>query len=135
MRAYAWLCGTFGGLLVLAGFVCFMSFFRYQAPDGAVPAIPTGPVGFYFVAFTGCALVGWGGALLSVARGGHSATGRSIGTATSLALVMMALYRMLAWVVGDYYVFAGELLRFEAGLFLALAAAFLWLRPKAEEFA
>jgi hypothetical protein len=112
----------------VVGLVLFASFFRFHAPGSEVE-IPTGPIGFYFVAFTGCALIGWGGALLAVAR--QPATGRSIGTTTSVALVLMAVYRMLGWLVGDYYVFAGELLRFEAGLFLALAAAFLWLRPNA----
>jgi hypothetical protein len=113
----------------VVGLVLFASFFRFHAPGSEVAEIPTGPIGFYFVAFTGCALIGWGGALLAVAR--QPATGRSIGTTTSVALVLMAVYRMLGWLVGDYYVFAGELLRFEAGLFLALAAAFLWLRPNA----
>jgi hypothetical protein len=129
VRSYTWLCGCFGGLLVLGGLLLFLGFFRYHAPDADTSAIPTGPIGHYFVAFTGCALVGWGGALLAVAR--QPGSGRAVGTWTSIALVMMALYRMLGWLLGDYYVFAGDLLRFEAGLFLALAAAFLWLRPSA----
>ncbi len=56
-------------------------------------------------------------------------TGRAIGTSTSFALVLMAVYRMVGWVVGDYYVWVGDLLRAEAGVFLLFALAFLWLRP------
>ena len=104
----------------------FAAFFGYQQP-GAAAAIPTGPVGHYFVAFTGCAMVGWGGGLLGAAR--HPASGRTVGTVTALALVMMGVYRMLAWLVGDYYIWLGELPRAEALLFLALALAFVWLRP------
>ncbi len=126
LRPYAWLCGTVGAVLVLIGLVLFVSFFAYHAPNSQ-PAIPTGPVGFYFVAFAGCALVGWGGSLLATAR--RPAAGRSIGSVTAFALVLMALYRLAAWVVGDYYAFAGEVLRVEAALFLLLALAFLWLRP------
>ena len=126
LRPYAWLCGTVGAVLVLIGLVLFVSFFVYHAPNSQA-AIPTGPVGFYFVAFEGCALVGWGGSLLATAR--RPAAGRSIGSVTAFALVLMALYRLAAWVVGDYYAFAGEVLRVEAALFLLLALAFLWLRP------
>ena len=111
---------------MLVGLVLFLSFFVYHAPNSRA-AIPTGPIGFYFVAFAGCALVGWGGSLIATAR--RPETGRSIGSVTSFALVLMALYRVLAWVVGDYYSFAGEVLRVEAGLFLLLALGFLWLRP------
>jgi hypothetical protein len=112
--------------MVLAGLLLFVSFFGYHAPNSE-PGIPTGPVGFYFVAFSGCALVGWGGSLLATAR--QPRAGRAVGTATAFALVLSAVYRMLGWVVGDYHVLAGELLRVEAGLFLLLALAFLWLRP------
>jgi hypothetical protein len=127
LRPYAWLCGVMGVLLVVAGLVLFVSFFGYHAPNSE-SGIPTGPVGFYFVAFSGCALLGWGGCLLATAR--QPQTGRAVGTATALALVLSAVYRMAGWVVGDYYAFAGDLLRFEAGLFLVLALAFLWLRPE-----
>lgn len=126
--AYRILSGAFGALLVLFGLVLFVGFFRYQVPH-SVPAIPTGPVGHYFVAFTGCALVAWGGGLLGVAR--DPKTGRALATATALALVMSAVYRMAGWVVGDYYVWLGDLPRGEAALFLALALGFVWLRPRA----
>ena len=53
-----------------------------------------------------------------------------MGTATAVALVMMAIYRILAWFVGDYYVWLGELPRAEAILFLVLALGFVWLRPR-----
>lgn len=126
LRPFAWLCGVSGVLLTLAGLAFVAGFFAYHAPDSQ-PGIPTGPVGFYFVAFAGCALVGWGGSLLAAAR--RPETGRAIGTATCLALVLMALYRMLGWLTGDYYAWAGDLLRVEAAIFLVLALAFLWLRP------
>ena len=126
LRPYAWLCGVSGVALSLAGLAFFLGFFAFHAPNSA-PAIPTGPVGYYFVAFTGCALVGWGGALLSAAR--RPEVGRAIGTWTAFALVLMAVYRMVGWVMGDYYAWVGDLLRVEAAVFLLLALAFLWLRP------
>lgn len=126
LRPYSWLCGVSGVAFVLAGCAFFLAFFAYHAP-GSDAAIPTGPVGFYFVAFSGCALLGWGGSLLSVAR--HPETGRAIGTVTALALVLMALYRMAGWIMGDYYAWLGDLLRVEAAVFLLFALGFLWLRP------
>ena len=42
--------------------------------------------------------------------------------------IMMALYRLWAWLMGDYH-FLGNLLRVEAVIFLLLALAFVWLRP------
>jgi hypothetical protein len=126
LGAYRFLCGALGGVFVLVGLTCFAGFIAYHAPGSDV-AVPTGPTGFYFVAFAGCALVAWGGCLLGAARRPREA--RSIGTATAVGLVMCGVYRMLAWVVGDYYVFPGGVLRVEAALFLILALAFLWLRP------
>lgn len=126
LRPYAWLCGVLGIALALLGLAFVGAFFAYHAP-GSEAGIPTGPVGFYFVAFAGCALVAWGGSLLALVR--QPETGRAVGTASALALVLMALYRMAGWVMGDYYAWAGELLRVEAAIFLLLALAFLWLRP------
>ena len=126
LKAYRILAGVVGGLFIAAGLALFAAFFGYQQP-GSVPGIPTGPVGHYFVAFSGCAMVGWGGGLLGAAR--DPASGRTVGTATAFALVMMGAYRMVAWLVGDYYLWLGELPRAEASLFLALALAFVWLRP------
>jgi hypothetical protein len=48
---------------------------------------------------------------------------------TALALTGLALVRMVGWFMGDYHALAGDLLRFEAALFLLLALAFVWLRP------
>ena len=45
--------------------------------------------------------------------------------------MLSALYRMLAWITGDYAVWAGDALRVEAILFLLLALALVWLRPRA----
>ena len=126
LTAYRILAGIAGALFVAAGLMLFAEFFKYQQA-GSIPAIPTGPVGHYFVAFTGCAMVGWGGGLLGAAR--DPASGRTVGTATAFALVMMGLYRIGVWFVGDYYVWLGELPRVEAMVFLSLALAFMWLRP------
>jgi len=125
-RAYRFLCGALGGAIVVVGLTCFAGFFAYHRPGSDV-AVPTGPTGFYFVAFTGCALVAWGGCLLGASRRPEGA--RTVGTATAVGLVMCGFYRMAAWVVGDYYVFPGSILRAEAALFLVLALAFIWLRP------
>ena len=118
------------GLSFLAlGGALFFAFFAYQRP-GSEPPLPMGPLGHYLAAFAGCALIGWGGALWSGAR--DLAIGRRLAPITALALALMALYRMLGWFMGDYYALAGDLLRFEAALFLALALAFVWLRPAPE---
>jgi hypothetical protein len=122
---YRTLAGVVGLLFVAGGFGAFALFFLYQEP-GSTPRVPTGPMGHYFVAATGCALVAWGGALLNSARRPELAT--ALVTPTALALTLMAVYRMTAWVVGDYYL-TGDLLRIEAGVFLLLALAFLWARP------
>jgi hypothetical protein len=39
---------------------------------------------------------------------------------------------MVGWFMGDYYAWAGDVLRYEAALFLVLALAFVWLRPAPE---
>ena len=118
-----------GVLLVVTGLALFFAFFAYQRP-GSEPPLPMGPLGHYFAAFAGCALVGWGGSLLAGAR--DLATGRLLAPITAFALVLLALYRMVGWFMGDYYAWAGDVLRYEAALFLALALAFVWLRPAAE---
>lgn len=124
------LAGTFGGLLILSGLLLTANFFGYQQPD-STPAVPTGPVGYYFVAFAGCALVGWGGGLIGAAR--NPAANPAVITATIVALILMSAVRMAAWVIGDYYVWLGELPRIEAGLFLLIALGFVWLRPSAQQ--
>jgi len=126
-RAYRVLCSLSGGLLGLLGLTLFAGFFAYHAPNSE-PALPTGPIGHYFAAFAGCALVGWGGALLAAARE-PGAAARAVGTATALALVLAAVTRIAAWFVGDYHAFAGDVLRFEAAGLLVLALLFVWLRP------
>ncbi len=130
-KAYRRLCAALGGLLVVGGVVLFASFFGYHAPGGA-PRIETGPVGYYFVGFTGCALVAWGGCLIGAARQAGHAAARGVGTWSALALVMMAVMRLVAWVMGDYHVWPGELLRVEAALFLLVALGLVWLRPAPE---
>ncbi len=129
LTAYRVLCGAVGALFALSGLACFAGFLRAQAPGGEVPGpIPLGVGGIYFLAFTGCALVGWGGALIGAARQPRSH--RTVGTATAFALVLMAVYRIAAWFLGDY-AFLGDLLRVEAAVLLLFALAFVWLRPPA----
>jgi hypothetical protein len=117
-----------GALFVAAGLALLFLFFAYQRP-GSETALPMGPVGHYFAAFAGCALIGWGGSLLVGAR--HLATGRRLAPLAAFGLALMAIYRMLGWFMGDYYALFGDVLRVEAGLFLALALGFVWLRPAA----
>lgn len=126
MIAYRTLAAVVGVALTVAGLALFASFFRYQVPGSEAP-LPGGPHAHYFAATAGCALVAWGGALAAGAARGDLA--RSLGTATALALVMLALMRMLAWFNGDYYTTAGELPRAEAAAFLLAALGFVWLRP------
>ena len=122
-------CVAVGGMWLVAGVALFLQFFRFHAPGGESPALfPMGPNGHYFAAFAGAALVAWGGCLLGAAR--RPWLGRSVGTATALGLVMCAVARMLAWLVGDY-ARLGNLPRIEAGVFLCVALALLWLRPPA----
>lgn len=123
---YRALAGIVGLLFVAIGMILFGTFFGYQEP-GSTPAVSTGPMGHYFVAFTGCALVAWGGILLNGARNPQLAD--ALAMPTAIGLVMMATYRMLGWVTGDYHLL-GDVLRFEAGIFLMLALAFVWLRPE-----
>jgi hypothetical protein len=58
---------------------------------------------------------------------------RSVGTMTAFVFALMALIRMVAWVIGDYTVWLGELPRIEAGILLGLALALVWLRPTVAE--
>ena len=51
--AYRILSGTIGTMFILLGLVLTNSFFEYQGP-GSTPPIETGPVGHYFIAFSGC---------------------------------------------------------------------------------
>jgi hypothetical protein len=103
------------------------SFFVYQRPFSD-PGIPTGPVGYYFVAFTGCALIGWGGGLIGAARAPEAS--RTVTTITAWVFCLMAVVRMVAWVVGDYATWLGDLPRREAGVLLVLALLLVWLRPR-----
>lgn len=123
---YRILCGVIGALLLLMGVALVVGFFRYHLPGSEGAPMPMGPWGAYFMAFTGSALTAWGGCLLGAARKPDDAPW--IATATSFGLVLAAVYRIFGWVMGDYAA-VGDLLRVEAVLLLALALAFLWLRP------
>ena len=127
LRGYRVLCGGLGGLFLLSGLAMVVSFFQASMPGAVMPGpIPVGPGGVYFIAFAGCALVAWGGGLIGAARRPEGA--RTIGTFSALALVLMAVVRLFAWVMGDY-AYLGDVLRGEAALFLILALGFVWLRP------
>jgi hypothetical protein len=108
------------------GFVA--AFLLYQRPN-SLPLIPTGPIGHYFVAFTGCALLGWGSAMIGAAREPASSTSRTVGTATAFVMVLMALVRMVAWTIGDYASWLGDIPRQEATALIVIALALVWLRP------
>lgn len=129
---YRFLMGSLGIAVVLFGFALVAAFFLYQRP-GSLPLIPTGPIGHYFVAFTGCALLGWGSAMVGAARDPFSTASRTVGTGTAFVFVVMALVRMLAWAVGDYASWLGELPRQEATALLGLALVLVWLRPTVAE--
>lgn len=123
---YQVLVGLLGLGAFLFGIVLTISFFTYQRPFSD-PGIPTGPVGYYFVAFTGCALMGWGGGLMGAARAPEAS--RTVTTITAWVLVFMAVIRMTAWVVGDYAIWLGDLPRTEAAIMLVVALALVWLKP------
>ncbi len=126
--AYRILCGVLGVLGVLLSLGLFGLFLRLLGPSGVMPPplSPMGPNGAYFLAFTACGLLGWSGGLIAAAR--HPETSRTFGTFTAWAFVAMALFRFLGWFMGDFAQL-GELPRIEALLFLAVALAFVWLRP------
>ena len=130
LRIYRVLMGSMGIALLIFGLGLVLTFFAYQRPN-SLPMIPTGPVGHYFVAFTGCALIGWAGGLLGAARDPFAS--RSVGTTTVFVLAMMAVVRMVAWMIGDYSVWLGDLPRTEASVFLLVALALVWLRPTVAE--
>jgi hypothetical protein len=130
MRLYRLLMGTLGVASLVFGIGLVVSFFMYQRPN-SVPAIPTGPIGHYFVAFTGCALMGWAGGLIGAARDPLSS--RSVGTMTAFVIALMAFVRMVAWFVGDYWIWLGDLPRTEASALLLVALALVWLRPTVAE--
>ena len=125
---YRFLMGTLGVAWAVFGLGLVAAFFLYQRPN-SVPLIPTGPIGHYFVAFSGCALLGWGSAMIGAAREPASSTSRTVGTATAFVLVLMAVVRMVAWTIGDYASWLGEIPRQEASGLLGLALALVWLRP------
>ena len=54
------LCTLLGATFVLLGGALFSAFFRFHMPDSDL-SIPAGRTGFYFVGFSGCALIVWGG--------------------------------------------------------------------------
>jgi hypothetical protein len=116
--------------LLLGGLALAVQFFgHHTAPyRSATPRLPLDAYAVYFAGFAGCGLVGWAGGLLAAAR--RPELGRGVGTASAVALVLAALHRMFGWALGEYPLFA-DLLRPEAAVFLALALAFVLLRPPA----
>ncbi len=125
---YRVLMGSLGVAWALFGVVLLATFFLDQRPN-ARPLVPTGPIGHYFVAFTGCAMLGWGSAMIGAAREPASSTSRTVGTTTAFVLVLMAVVRMFAWAIGDYASWLGDVPRQEATALLGVALALVWLRP------
>jgi hypothetical protein len=124
--AYKTLCWIVGSIMVVGGLALVGTFVVSVTPGSSSPLpFPIGPQGYYFVAFSGSCLVAWGFCLFGAARG---AGGRAIGTATAIGLSLGAIYRVLVWMLGDFW-WMGETPRVEAIVFLVLALAFLWLRP------
>jgi len=130
LRLYRVLMGSLAIAFFAFGLAMIASFFLYQRPH-STPLVPTGPVGQYFVAFTGCALVGWAGGLVGAVRDPFSS--RSVGTMTITMLVLMAVIRMIAWAVGDYADWLGEGSRSEATGCLLLALGLVWCKPTVAE--
>jgi uncharacterized membrane protein YqjE len=126
LRLYRVLMGSLAIAFFAFGVAMVVAFFLYQRPH-STPLVPTGPIGHYFVAFTGCALIGWAGGLVGAARDPFSS--RSVGTMTIAMLVLMAFIRMVAWIIGDYYEWLGGTPRTEATGFLVLALVLIWLKP------
>lgn len=127
-RAYRVLCGAAGGILVLAGVAFTFGGFAALRPYGTAPGpIPMGPGGVYYLAMSGAALLGWGGALLVAAR--NAAAARALGPLTAGLLCLMAVFQMWAWLWGDYHTSLGEFPRYGAMGMLVLASAFVWLNP------
>ena len=52
-----------------------------------------------------------------------SSTSRTVGTATAFVLVLMAVVRMVAWTIGDYASWLGDIPRQEATALLGIALA------------
>ena len=127
--AYRTLAAIVGLAFSALGLALFASFFAYQNSGSPAP-LPGGPLVHYAAATAGCAFVAWGGAL--AAGGIRGDLTRSLGTATAFALVLLALMRMVAGFMGDYYALAGDLPRAEAAGALMLALGFVWLRPRGE---
>ena len=132
LRLYRLVMGSLGGAFFCFGVAMVAAFFLYQRPN-STPLVPTGPVGHYFVAFTGCALMAWSGGLVGAARAPLAS--RSIGTMTIVVLILMAIVRMVAWFVGDYHAWLGELPRTEAAGLLLVALVLIWLKPTVAESA
>jgi hypothetical protein len=132
-RAFRVLCGGVGLACVALGLAAAFQFFSYHSfalrRPGEENPVPLDPYAVYFLAFAGCALVGWGGGLLAAARSPRG--GRAVAAASALALVLAAVHRMFGWMLGDYPLFS-DLLRAEAAGFLLLALAFVWLSPARE---
>ncbi len=128
--AYRILCGVLAVGFVLGALTFLAQFMGAMGPGGSAsgPLSPLGPNGLYFMAFTACGMIGWAGGLAGAAR--VPGSGRTVGTFTAWAMVAMAFYRFVGWLLGDFS-HLGELPRIEAVIFLALALAFVWLRPPA----
>lgn len=130
LRIYRLVLGSLGVAFVVFGLALIGTFFAFQRP-GSVPLVPTGPIGHYFIAFAGCAMLGWAGGLIGAAR--NPAASRTVGTMTAFVFALMAVIRMIAWVLGDYAAWLGDVPRTEAAGFLIVALILVWVRPTVAE--
>ena len=127
---YRVLCVFLGLCWLAVGANLFAMFLGYHSPGGRSEGLfsTMGPYGHYMAAFAGCALLVW--ALLLLAAAWRPFEGQSVAAATVFGLVLCAVYRMIAWTVGDY-ADVRDLLQLESAVFLVLALAFVWLCPPA----
>jgi hypothetical protein len=92
----------------------------------AHPLFDTNYWGYYLLGLAGSALLAWAGCLISAARDPEHGAG--VGTATAAGLMLGSVLRLLAWYSGEYRL-AADQLRLESAILVALALAFVWLRP------
>lgn len=117
-------------LCFLIGAELLRSFFDQTVLPAAMapgpPLVPTNYWGLYMMGFAGALLLTWGAMLVAAVRA--PALARAIGTASAFGLVINAIFRVAAWLSGEYAE-AGNIPRVEAAIMLLLALGFIWLRP------
>jgi hypothetical protein len=129
--AYRLLAGVTAALCFLVGMVFIVAFLdRALFPVFARPLFDTDYWGYYILGFAGSTLVAWGGCLIAAVRDPQRSIG--VATATTSALIIGGILRLLAWYSGEYRG-AAEQLRLEAAVLVLLALGFVWLRPSRDD--